>query len=238
MIAMANSASAAVISYVGVQFDVEDATNTPTAGWRNTTTAKPLDVDGDNVLGSDGYFIYHNRQSVPSYATTIFNPDSNVNRTSRSALWDDPSDPTGADIAGSGQYYDVSIPLGSPSEPLLQVQITDALPVGETLRLGVLFDINSSGTATYTLEQIVGGSQSVTTPSFAFDSASLDVAFFDISGVSVGDTFNIRATNLAGSSTSLQQVVGITYDTGVVPEPSVALLGGLGTLLLLLRRRR
>ena len=227
-----STAGAATIAYAGVQFGIEDNTsNTLTTGWRDTTT-KPLDIDGDNLLGSDGYLSYFNRISNPSYATIA--TSGYINRNNASVLWDNPTDPTGNDVTG-GFYHDASAGHGVMSGQLLSFVITNALPVGETLRLGVLFDVTGSGTASYTVTQTVGGSSSATTPVFAFDSFALDVAFFDISSVNVGDTFVIQATNFSGSTS--EQVAGMTFDTGVVPEPSAALLGGIGMLLLLRRRR-
>ena len=210
-----SSAGAVTIDYAGVQFGVEDSTtNTLTTGWRNPTPAKPLDIDGDNILGSDGYLIYFNRISNPSYATIA--TTGYINRNNAPVNWDDPTDPTGADFTAGGFYHDASAGLGVMSGQLLSFVITNPLPVGETLRLGVLFDVTSSGTASYTLTQTVGGSSSVTTPVFAFDAQALDVAFFDISSVSVGDTFVIQATSISGST--LEQVAGITFDTGM-PGP-------------------
>ena len=101
------AAAAANINYVGVQYDVEDnTTNTPTAGWRNPTPAKPLDIDGDNILGSDGYDIYFKKASNPSYATIGY-PYPNRNNATL-ALWDNPASPTGNDYNG-GFYHDASI---------------------------------------------------------------------------------------------------------------------------------
>ena len=90
-------AAAANINYVGVQYDVEASTNTPTTGWRNPTPAKPLDIDGDNILGSDGYDVYFEKASNPSYATIGY---PYPNRNNASALWDDPANPTGDDCNG------------------------------------------------------------------------------------------------------------------------------------------
>ena len=135
-----SSAGAATIDYAGVQFGVEDSTtNTLTTGWRNPTPAKPLDIDGDNILGSDGYLIYFNRISNPSYATIA--TTGYINRNNASVFWDDPTDPTGADFTAGGFYHDASAGHGVMSGQLLSFVITNPLPVGETLRLGVLFDV-------------------------------------------------------------------------------------------------
>jgi hypothetical protein len=59
-----------------------------------------------------------------------------------------------------------------------------------------------------------------------------DGVFFDITGAVAGDTFVVSIDG--GGSEAMS---GITFDTALIPEPSTALLGGLG-LLALLRRRR
>ena len=54
-VAFVGVTQAAVITYVGNQTEIEAYTDTPTEGWRNATPAKPLDIDGDNILGTDGW---------------------------------------------------------------------------------------------------------------------------------------------------------------------------------------
>ncbi|MCH7229101.1 Ig-like domain-containing protein, partial [Haloferula sp. A504] len=62
-----SSATTAAITFVGTQDNMETKNDDPTVGWRNTTPAKTLDIDGDNIIGTDGYRT-SNRSSNPSYA--------------------------------------------------------------------------------------------------------------------------------------------------------------------------
>lgn len=229
---------AATITLVGTQFNMETKSNDPTVGWRNTTTAKTLDIDGDNVVGTDGYRT-SNRGLNPSYLTATV-VATNINNFSSI---DDPNNPTGNDIS-TGTLHDNNAGLGVETVPLLQFVMTGTVPIGEILRVGILIDgvgsANGTNSATYTLKQTVGGSATATTAALFYQDGGLDVTYFDLTNFSVGDTFVVTSTTSATNtefSSSFEQVIGVTFDTGVVPEPSAALLGGLG-LLALLRRRR
>ncbi len=67
------------------------------------------------------------------------------------------------------------------------------------------------------------------------------MTYFDLTNLNIGDTFVVTSTTSLSNtefSDAFEQVIGLTFDTAVViPEPSSALLGALG-LLALLRRRR
>ncbi len=195
--------------------DIESDADTPESGWRNTTPAKPLDIDGDNILGTDGWFLDHTK-SVPSYVS-IIKPGANVNGMSAWGLLDNPSDPSGKDDVIVSAFHDTRAGLGDTTAPLIKWVIKGNHLNGKTLRLGVLSDVMDTGTATYTLEQTVGGSANATSPALAYNGDSLDVAFFDVTGALEGDTFVITSTTLTGGKKAgFEQVVGITFDTGAV----------------------
>ncbi|MCH7228389.1 hypothetical protein MLD59_19775, partial [Verrucomicrobiaceae bacterium E54] len=67
VLATTGFAQAASINFVGSQDNIETKNDDQTIGWRNTTPAKTLDIDGDNIIGTDGYRT-SNRSSNPSYA--------------------------------------------------------------------------------------------------------------------------------------------------------------------------
>ncbi len=212
-----NSATTAAITFVGTQDNMETKNDDPTVGWRNTTPAKTLDIDGDNIVGTDGYRT-SNRSSNPSYATTsVVAPNTN-----NFSKIDDPNNPSGADVT-TGALHDANAGLGVETVPLLEFVITGAIPVGEVLRVGVLIDSvgssDGSNSATYTLKQTVGGSATATTPVLNYQDGSLDVAYFDVTGFSVGDTFVVTSTTSESNSVfsaSFEQVIGITFDTGAI----------------------
>lgn len=63
-----------------------------------------------------------------------------------------------------------------------------------------------------------------------------EMYFFDLTNVTAGDRFQIQAFNdVGGPVTQFDYLGPVSFD--VIPEPSTALLGALG-LLALLRRRR
>lgn len=223
--------SAATIVIAGGQSNFEAHTNDPTDGWRNTTTAKPLDGDGDNIFGTDGYDLSGSSAplALPAY---VFSSTIGGGHNQTRGLVDDPTDPTGADIAGgwsggngaSGTFGTFVFQGGTLAT--------------ETLRLGVLYDSDWNlawGTQTFTLTQTVGGTDSVTTPTLALAGDGVDIAFFDITGIQDGDTFVLSYTDVA---IGWAHIGGVTFDTVVVPEPSTTALLGLGGLALILRRRK
>ena len=225
--AFIGSASAA-ITYVGNQYNMEEFTNDTGVGWRNASTAKSFDIDGDNIIGTDGYDFAGDSTvaSLPSYVASVTGSGGHgdLNR----GLIDDPTDPSGADI-GTGWH-------GSGSETIVFQGNSLAT---ETLRLSVLYDGTwdfAYGTQTFTLTQTVGGgSDSVTSPTLTLAGDGLDVASFDITGIQDGDTFQLTS-NKVDISWSL--ISGVAFDTAAVPEPSTTALLGLGGLALILRRRK
>ena len=225
MAAFTGSASAA-ITYVGNQYNVEALTDDQSTGWRNAATAKSFDIDGDNIIGTDGYDFAgaSGVASLPSYVTSV--AGSGGHNDQNKGLIDDPTNPSGPDIGtgwnGNGASH--TIIFGSA--------------VTETLRLSVLYDGNWSlahGTQTFTLTQTFGGSDSATTPTVTLAGDGLDVASFDITGIQSGDTFQLTTTAVA---ISWRQISGVAFDVAPIPEPSTTALLGLGGLALILRRRK
>lgn len=219
---------AATITYVGGQSNIEALSDDPGVGWRNAATVKPLDGDGDNVLGTDGYrsAISAGLVSLPSYVASA-NVSGAHNQTRGS--FDNPADPSGADVPAGWSGNSGS------SGTFATVVFQGSLLSTETMRLGVLYDSDWSlayGTQTFTLTQTVGGTDSATTPTLTLAGDGLDVAYFDLAGVQDGDTFVLTFTDV---SINWAQITGITFDT-VVPAPSSLALLGLGGLMVARRR--
>ncbi len=232
------TSNAATIVYAGFQADIDADSNSSTDGlgdgWRNTAFDKPLDIDGDDVLGTDGYRL-RSPNSNPTYATVT---TVAANTNNGFGLIDDPANPTGSDVNG-GLIHDTGNDASfSTTGKLMEFVISGTDLDGQTLRLGVLFDMLGSGTANFTLTQTSGGSATATTATLAYEGTNLDVAFFDITGAVAGDTFDIRATTVSGGNLD-GGFAGLTFDTAVaVPEPSTTALLGLGGFALILRRRK
>ena len=207
------SLQATSVSYIGNQDNVEAEVNDPTTGWRNPTPAKPFDIDGDNILGSDGYETFGGGgvASLPSYIANVTRLSSNNNNLGASAgLIDDPSDPLGADTVTYGIWH--SGPSGTDID-IFSFEITGTELNGQTLRVGVLYDtFTQSGEQTYTLSQTTGGSAAATSGSQALESDGMDVLFFDLTDVSSGDVFTVSTSASSGRG----HAGGVIFDTGVV----------------------
>ncbi len=201
----------AAITYVGNQIGIEAYVNTPTEGWRNTTPAKPLDIDGDNILGTDGWWISSSK-SNPSYAT-VTQGDGAKSSTYSAGVWDDPADPSGPDKGVIG-YYDWSSPQ---SRPFVEITIVGSDLDGKTLRLGVLYDTMPWARTgiTYTLTQTAGGDASASSPSINTGTTHVAVLFFDITGAAAGDKFVVTAH--AGNR--YHEFGGVTLDSVGAPIP-------------------
>ena len=243
-------ANAATIVYVGNQDNIDSQADDGTStGWHSTTGVKPLDIDGDNALGTDGWHYSHTSgtsglsgiRSNPIYATSsnAITPHSNA---TTGDFYDAPTSGTpGINPASEATIssWAVNSPTTTPLN-IISFTIGDAslIPVGETLRIGLLYDSRggTTGTQVFTIAQTSGtGGGTAFSSTLTFNDDGLDAAFFDLNDLVDGDTFQISSTAGASSSPHLN---GYTFDTGVVPEPSTTALLGLGGLALMLRRRK
>jgi hypothetical protein len=194
---------AANITFVGHQDGVEDDADTPTSGWRNASPTKPLDIDLDNILGTDGYEVA-GKVSNPSYAwITNLAPNRNGGPW---GLWDDPANPSGNDTLAATIYHDST----RDTVDAFEIVIHGNALAGKTLRVGILYGVTVNSSSTFTVTQTTGGNQKVTTPALSHDGAALNAAFFNITGVVDGDTFLVSST-LSGAGP--EQVGGITLDS-------------------------
>tara|TARA_B110000093_G_scaffold116162_1_gene124465 strand:- start:180 stop:944 length:765 start_codon:yes stop_codon:yes gene_type:complete len=237
--AFASTAQAA-ISYVGNQDNVEAEGNTNWSGWRNATSAKTFDIDGDNIMGSDGYQMFENATSgitsLPGYIASVTKLASHSGVSSSGfGIMDDPADPTGNDTINFGLWFDVS---DTPGDDLFSFVIQGTDLDGQTLRIGLAYDsYNRSGSQNLRVTQTVGsGSGFDESGVLTFNDDGLDFASFDLTGLVAGDTFVIN--DAIGSGTDgFGHVGGITFDTIAIPEPSSMGLLALSGLVLLRRRR-
>lgn len=231
------SASAATISYLGVQTDVE-AYGNDSGGWRAATTLKTYDPDGDHVLGTDGYRLFpSNAANLPSYITGLSGAPgvSGWPGSGGYALVDNPAD--GPDIL-SGVYYFNGVP-GGQSRDMFSFTLGGTIPAVFTVHLmaGASDNANTTANSSFHLLQTSGGSG---TASAAQDASSSNFSgpdwySFQISGATAGDVFTLRISNDGLNGQNLQ-IGGIAFDT--VPEPAGAAHAmGLAALCLILRRR-
>lgn len=235
---MAGSASAATVSYVGFQNEIEGEFDTPNEGWRNASPTKTYDIDGDNILGTDGFYIPgavggSADIQLPAYVASIAKDSSGgENWSAGFGLMDDPSNPSGTDTWNYGGWRDNT---GSEIELTTITLSGDAatLLAGQTLRLGWLYDVYNFSGSHILRVAVDSGGDSGATPTLSYSDNGLDAAFFDISNVSNGDVIRMYGTSV----TSAAVAGGVTFDT-LVPEPSSLALLGLGGFCLFKRKRR
>lgn len=231
VLAIAGTTQGAVISYAGFEENVEAQTDTPTTGWRNTTPTKTLDIDGDNILGTDGYSLpKFGVESLPSYISSVTRLAPSENGSTGWGRMDDPANPSGADTIGWGMWFS-----SNAAEDIVQFVITGSDLTGKTLRVGV-FTSGYIGTGEQLhLTQTVGGSATAASGLLsAANTDGLDVAYFDLTGVSAGDTFKVHVTD---KTLGYAHASGLTFDTVAIPEPASLAMGLVG-LTLIARRRR
>jgi hypothetical protein len=205
------SASVGTLTPVGIAASLD--TNTGPA-WRSAAIAKPLDGDGDNVYGTDGYAMWglDGVETVqnPAYATITRNTSLSFFAGNGGYIRiDDPADP-----AGPGKLTGViyNQPGTGNSSTFFTVTFTQAAHV----RMGILIDnadFAEISPATLRVVQTAGG---------AFDSGdreagstisrdrSVDYCFFDLVA-QAGDSFEISGTSLVGHPSN--GIGGVVFDT-------------------------
>jgi hypothetical protein len=219
---MVGSANAAVtISYLGA-----DTTNA--ASWRSTSVAKDstFDVDGDNAYGTAGY-ARPSTSVAPGAALTTTNwvtglPGFATLTASSGNIWhnavypdiDDPAQPIAPTVS------DLTNPPSTYNSPTVTFTITSA----KDFVFSVLSTHDSAGPGTLTITGPGGATAFVTD-----NSTTVGMYFFDMKGFQPNDTFTLSAAGFNGKFSA------VAFD--VIPEPSAALLGSLGMLALLRRRR-
>lgn len=229
-------AQAATITYVDEHRNLESRANDATVGWRNATTLKPLDLDGDNIYGTDGYHMMANGiVDLPTYIDSVTNLASSNNHVV-SADIDDPGNSDGNDI-NAGQWFH-AIGTGAP---LFSFKIGPNGSKIETLRIAVLYNtgIANTGVQSYNLVQTsgVGTGNSVLVEGLSYSSIQgVHAVLFDLEDVATGDIFTLSAQKTSGGGNAHAGVVA--FDAIVIPEPSTFALIGLAGVALIPRRRR
>ena len=126
-------ASASTISYAGSAIDLG-------SGWRTATVEDTLDIDGNNVLGSDGWYVEGAQGSFeqPSYIDDVVLNSSVYPGNGSYSLIDDPTTtpgPSPTEIT-SGTFN----PAPGTNQPATLLSFSLAGTVPLTVRIGLMID--------------------------------------------------------------------------------------------------
>jgi hypothetical protein len=196
--------SAAVIGYAGAQNDLG-------SGWRTTTVSKPLDLDGDNILGTDGYQVVNRPAVPPNYVSAMAILSSTYPGNGTYAQIDDPINLPALFTTGT-----MNPSPGTGANANLFQFTLNANAVGRSIRVGLLvdnLDIAGLNATSLTLVQTNGAGATngpIATTSALFNDRIPDWVFFDITGASAGDTFIIRGV---GGPNGTATLGGVSFDS-------------------------
>src|SRR6266852_1050715 len=108
-------------------------TLTKLAGFRNSAVSKPLDLNGDNILGTDGYQVVNRPAVLPAYVssmailTTVYAGNANY------ASMDDPTNASATFVTGTME----ALPPAGVATNLFRFTL-NGNAVGRTIRVGLL----------------------------------------------------------------------------------------------------
>lgn len=234
--------------------------------WSRTTTIKTYDIDGDNFYGSDGYVLMNTSnlaaavaaldssiQSTPSYLSAITFSGAATGTGGAGGYSGSFSDAaqvlTPADSGptlnlGYAGYRDDTDNTAVPLQELFSYTMNRNMDAGEIIRLGVITDsLSGEPRVGVTSLRVVAGADFVDAIMVAGNkSDTLDMYFFDVTGLSLNDEIQIWGGNSYNSGNfTAATISGVTFDsTLLVPEPTAFVLGLLGVLgvALVIRSRR
>ena len=241
--ASARFAAADSVTFVEVDETTNDA-------WRTSSVAKN-DADGDNIYGTDGYFIasYPDGDPLnivqPSYATIALEPGWIYEATeANQAVFDDVAQTGPGPVPDrvAGDWWN-----GGGADGNEQAFFTITLNQSANFRLTVIGDQTPNSIPGLLWEASRGirvtgptadsGLIDIRGPGESWRDADVDYVLFDISG-DAGDVFTVFGENDARWGDNA--LGGVALDTAIIPEPTAFALAALGLLGLLgfARRRR
>lgn len=245
-ILMAASVEASGITFHGSDLDGA------AAAWRTTTTAKPLDVDGDNVYGTAGYATWLDavlndaatsnpgsvrRSSLPTYVSSFSEVNGSMacrynNPPYVYAEIDDTTNPS--EKTTSSTLYVVASGGGTYTD-LLSFTVGSGIENVDSFVFGVMadnLDFSECNSSHFMLTSSLGNSHEITLDSSSGFDKTPDFYFFTVEDAVAGETFTLSGKSGTWNNAT---VAAVTWDTAssAVPEPSVMvlLLGGLTLLI-------
>ncbi len=186
------AAAAPSVTFIGADITTNDA-------WRTTSVAKPLDIDGDNIYGSDGFYLYsggtHTLTAPPPYATVSPRPGMTVFSGIPSYIfYDNP------DLTGTGPVPNVITGvIYNTNNPTEWVDITFTQP--GLFRVGIVTD-NADfipiSPLNFRFQQMVGGAVDTGYIAASGDrDRDIDYYLFDVEA-NAGDVYRLSGQNDPG----------------------------------------
>lgn len=211
------------------------------SGWRTSSVAKS-DIDGDNVLGTDGWFVAGGAgsTSLPSYLTSLTTNPNVYPGNSNYISIDDPTTTPGA--TPSTLVSGTLNPFPGTGSTAVDVTFTFGASVPFTVRVGLMIDnLDITGYNPAALQIVQesgpGASAVVDTTGGAFNNRVPDWVYFDLQA-QPGETYDVVVT---GGPNGCACLGAVSFDSSAsVPEPSSFWIVGLGAVSLAavaLRRR-
>lgn len=194
------------VRFAGV---INDDAGLEISEWRTSTTVKTLDGDGDNLYGSAARLFYTVTFVGQGSAYQFNSSDGQVGPFSGYATVDHPT--TGADLQVRTTTNNA---VAGPDDVMFTFTALAGSPVN--VRVGVVTDgLNGVqySPASIGLRQVGGGGSSAEHTLTSVNS-TLDMVFFDVYGVAVGDQFQVFGDTGSGGFATHQIV---TWDA--IPPP-------------------
>ncbi len=181
------------------------------SSWRNPDVSKPLDLDNNQVLGSDGYHLVNLPPVRPSYVAESTILSSTFAGNGGYSLIDDPGQPGGSFLTGA-----VNPRPGTGSSANLFSFTLNTSAEGRMIRVGLLVDNldgvhwNASGISLVQSDNPQSSSGLIPTVVPVLNNRVPDWVFFDITGGKAGDTFVVRAI---GGASGTATMGGVAFDS-------------------------
>ena len=197
------------IRYVGSQVDMGTA-------WRSSSTAKPYDIDSNNILGSDGWWLTGSALKSPTYITSFSN-NSYYYTNGGYAQIDNPlttpgPNPSTIYTGTTNQQFPGYLNLSA--SPVISFTLTGTIP--DAIRLGIMTgntdvggSFGSSGFKIVSGTLDSGLSTELETNNASYN-GNPDWVFFDIKGGTSGQVYSIYAR---GGPRGNAAIGGISFDS-------------------------
>jgi hypothetical protein len=221
LLGLSTSGFAGAITYITTDFDLG-------SGWRTSSVPK-TDIDPNDVLGTDGWYVAGNEGSteIPAYLTSLISDGIVFGGDSGYASIDDPNTTPGLtpSLIQSGTLN----PFPGTGGTTPDLTFTFGAIVPSVVQLGLMIDNLDIAAYNPDALQVIqvggpGASSVVDTTGALYNDRIPDWVFFDIQALP-GETYEVIVTGGANGCACLGAA---SFDSASVPEPSSFSLAGLG----------